>query len=51
MNLQVIAPNVTTIDAFSRKLEGTRRFEVEIEAQNSVDAETEGRLRIVEANP
>ena len=51
MNLQVVAPNVTTIDAFSRKLEGTRRFEVEIEAQNSKDDGTEGRLRIVEANP
>ena len=50
MNLQVVAPNVTTIDAFSRKLEGTRRFEVEIEAQNSKDDGTEGRLRIVEAN-
>ena len=50
MNLQVVAPSVTTIDAFSRKLEGTRRFEVEIEAQNTVETGTEGRLRVVEAN-
>ncbi len=51
MDLQLIAPSVTAIDEFSRALEQTRRFDVEIEAQNPVDSGTEGRLRIVEANP
>jgi general secretion pathway protein L len=51
MNLQVVAPNVTAIDAFARALEGTRRFDVEIEAQNPSDTGTEGRLRIVGVSP
>ena len=51
MDLQLIAPSVTALDEFSRALEQTRRFDVEIEAQNPVDSGTEGRLRIVEANP
>jgi general secretion pathway protein L len=51
MNLQLLAPSVTALDEFSRALEQTRRFDVEIEAQNPVDAGIEGRLRIVEANP
>ena len=37
---------------FSRELEQTRRFEVEIEADNPTStAGTEGRLRIAGANP
>jgi general secretion pathway protein L len=51
MNLQLMAPSVTALDEFSRALEQTRRFDVEIEAQNPVDAGIEGRLRIVETNP
>ena len=51
MNLQLMAPSVTALDEFSRALEQTRRFDVEIEAQNPVDAGIEGRLRIVESNP
>jgi len=51
MNLQLVAPDLTTIDAFSRELEGTRRFEVILEANNPVDGGTEGRLRIAGANP
>jgi type II secretion system protein L len=51
MNLQLMAPSVPVLDEFSRGLEQTRRFDVEIEAQNPVDSGTEGRLRIVEANP
>jgi hypothetical protein len=46
-----MAPSVTALDEFSRALEQTRRFDVEIEAQNPVDAGIEGRLRIVESNP
>jgi general secretion pathway protein L len=51
MDLQLLAPSVTALDEFSRALEQTRRFDVEIQAQNPVDDGTEGRLRIVEANP
>jgi len=51
MNLQLVAPDLTTIDTFSRELEGTRRFEVVLEANNPVDGGTEGRLRIAGANP
>lgn len=51
MNLQLIVPSVTELDEFSRALESTRRFDVEIEAANQIDAGTEGRLRIVGANP
>jgi len=51
MDLQLEAPSVTALDEFSRALEQTRRFDVEIEAQNPVDSGIEGRLRIVEANP
>jgi general secretion pathway protein L len=51
MDLQLLAPSVNALDEFSRALEQTRRFDVEIEAQNPVDSGTEGRLRIVEANP
>ena len=34
MNLQVVAPDFTMIDTFSRELEQTRRFEVVLEANN-----------------
>ncbi len=51
MNLQLVAPDLTTIDAFSRELEQTRRFEVTLEANNPVDEGTEGRLRIAGAAP
>jgi type II secretion system protein L len=47
MDLQVVAPSVTALDDFSRKLEQTRRFDVELEATSQVDAGTEGRMRIV----
>jgi type II secretion system protein L len=47
MDLQVVAPSVTALDEFSRRLEQTRRFNVELEATSQVDAGTEGRLRIV----
>jgi hypothetical protein len=42
---------VTALDEFSRALEQTRRFDVEIEAANQVDDGTEGRLKILGANP
>ena len=52
MNLQVIAPSTATVAAFADDLQQTRRFAVEIEANNPVDGGgTEGRLRIVGANP
>ena len=51
MNLQLVAPSVPVLDAFSREIEETRRFDVEIEAANPLDSGTEGRLRIVGANP
>jgi general secretion pathway protein L len=51
MNLQLIVSSVTALDEFSRELESTRRFDVEIEAANQIDAGTEGRLRIMGANP
>jgi general secretion pathway protein L len=51
LNLQLVVPNVPALDEFSRELEQTRRFDVEIEAANQTDAGTEGRLRIVGANP
>ncbi len=47
MDLQVVAPSVTALDEFSRQLEQTRRFDVELEATSQVDAGTEGRLRIL----
>lgn len=47
MSLQVIAPSVPALDEFSRTLEQTRRFDVEIEAANQTDGGTEGRLRVV----
>ena len=51
MDLQLIAPSVSALDEFSRALEQTRRFDVEIEAANQRDAGTEGRVKIVGANP
>jgi general secretion pathway protein L len=51
MDLQLVVPNVPALDEFSRELEQTRRFDVEIEAANQIDSGTEGRLRIVGANP
>ena len=51
MDLQLLVPNVVALDEFSRALEQTRRFEVEIETANQRDSATEGRLRIVGANP
>jgi general secretion pathway protein L len=51
MNLQLMAPSVQALDEFSRALEQTRRFDVEMESQNPVDEGTEGRLRIMGANP
>lgn len=51
MDLQLIAPSVSALDDFSRALEQTRRFDVEIEAANQRDAGTEGRVKIVGANP
>jgi hypothetical protein len=51
MNLQLVVSSVTSLDEFSRELEDTRRFDVEIEATNQLDSGTEGRLRIVGANP
>ncbi|HUQ53182.1 MAG TPA: type II secretion system protein GspL [Gammaproteobacteria bacterium] len=51
MDLQLMAPSVTALDEFARAVEQTRRFDVEIEAQNPVDTGTEGRLRIMGTNP
>jgi general secretion pathway protein L len=51
MDLQLMMPSVSALDEFSRTLEQTRRFDVEIEAANQLDSGTEGRLRIVGANP
>jgi general secretion pathway protein L len=51
MNVQIVAPDLATIDAFSRKLEQTRRFTVVLESNTAVDGGTEGRLRIAGANP
>jgi general secretion pathway protein L len=48
-DLQLIVPNVPKLEEFSRGLEGTRRFAVQIEATNQVDAGTEGRVHIVGA--
>ena len=47
MDLQLVVPSVTVLDEFSRELEQTQRFDVEIEAANQSDAGTEGRIRIV----
>jgi type II secretion system protein L len=51
MDLQLMMPSVSALDEFSRTLEQTRRFDVQIEAANQVDSGTEGRLRIVGAAP
>lgn len=51
MDLQLTAPSVLVLDEFSRTLEQTRRFDVELEGTNQADAGTEGRVRIVGANP
>jgi general secretion pathway protein L len=51
MDVQLVVPSVPALDDFSRALEETRRFDVEIETANQVDSGTEGRLRIVGANP
>jgi general secretion pathway protein L len=51
LNLQVVAPTAAAFAELERRLEETRRFSVELEANNPVDDGTEGRLRIVGANP
>jgi general secretion pathway protein L len=51
MNLQVIAPRAAAFAELERELEETRRFSVDLEASNPVDGGTEGRLRIVGAEP
>jgi len=51
MDLQLIVPSVAKLDEFSRALEQTTRFDVEIEAANQSDAGTEGRVRVVGAAP
>ncbi len=51
MDLQIIVPSVVKLDEFSRTLEQTRRFDVEIEAANESDAGTEGRVRVVGVAP
>jgi general secretion pathway protein L len=50
-DLQLIVPSVAELAEFESALEQTRRFNVEIEAQNQVDAGTEGRLRVVAVTP
>lgn len=49
MDLQLTVPSVSALDEFSRSLEQTRRFDVEIGAANQGPNGTEGRLRIVGA--
>jgi hypothetical protein len=49
MDLQLVVPSVVALDDFSRALEQTRRFDVDIEAANQRDSATEGRVRI--SNP
>jgi general secretion pathway protein L len=51
MDLQLFVPSVPALDEFSRAIEQTRRFDVEIEAANQSDAGTEGRLRVVGVSP
>ncbi len=51
MNLQLVVPSIVALDTFSRELEETRRFDVELETTSQLDSGTEGRLRITEANP
>lgn len=51
MNLQLVGPSVTTLENFSRSIEQTRRFDVELESTSQLDDGTEGRVRIVGANP
>jgi general secretion pathway protein L len=51
MNLQLVAPDVPAIEAFSRSLEQTRRFQVVLESTSPLDNGTEGRMRIAGANP
>ena len=50
LSLQIVAPSAVAIAALQRELEETRRFSVELEANNPVDGGTEGRLRIVGAD-
>jgi general secretion pathway protein L len=51
MSLQVIAPSAGAFAQLQRELEQTRRFSVELEANNPVEDGIEGRLRIVGATP
>jgi hypothetical protein len=51
MNLQLVVPDVTTAETFSRSLEQTRRFQVVLESTANVDEGTEARVRITGANP
>lgn len=51
MDLQLVAASVPALDEFARGLEQTRILDAEIEAANQTDAGTEGRIRIVGANP
>ena len=51
MDLQLVATSVPALDEFARGLEQTRILDAEIEAANQTDAGTEGRIRIVGANP
>jgi hypothetical protein len=51
MDLQLVATGVPALNDFALSLEQTRLLDAEIEAANQTDAGTEGRIRIVGANP
>jgi general secretion pathway protein L len=51
MNLQLVVPDTSSLEALSRGLEDTRRFSVVIESNSRGDSGVEGRLRVAGANP
>jgi general secretion pathway protein L len=51
MDLQLVAPDVPTLDEFARQIDQTARFDVRIESSNQTDSGVEGRIQIAATAP
>ena len=51
MDLQVIAPSISSLDTFSRKMIATQRFKASIQSATPGDAGVEGHIQVTGANP
>jgi general secretion pathway protein L len=49
MDLQLVVPSVTLLDAFAEQISGTNRFEARIQSANPSDSGVEGRVQVVGA--